>query len=96
VQITDHCHSQIQSLRTAFTLNTALKQLFLIATGLTSVGANMLPEFLPESSALLGLGLTKNNIDIAGVLALNGGLEGNRVMGCLDLSITPGYEGMVR
>jgi protein phosphatase 1 regulatory subunit 37 len=96
VPIADHFLSQIQSLRTAFTLNTALKQLFLAATGLTSAGAIMLAEFLPESSALLALGLTENNIDIAGVLALNGGLKGNHVMRCLDLSIPPGDEDMAR
>jgi hypothetical protein len=56
----------------------------------------MLAEFLPESSALLALGLTKNNIDIAGVLVLNGGLKGNPVMRCLYLSIPPRDEDMAR
>jgi protein phosphatase 1 regulatory subunit 37 len=57
-------------------LSTALKQLFFASIGLTSAGAIMLAEFLPKRSALLALGLAENNIDIAGVFALNGGLEG--------------------
>jgi protein phosphatase 1 regulatory subunit 37 len=87
---------QIHSLRTAFTLNTALKQLFLTATGLTSLGAIALAEFLPESASLLALGLTENAIDLAGVMALSGGLKSNHVMRCLDLSIPVGDEEMAR
>ncbi|EIN04586.1 hypothetical protein PUNSTDRAFT_47270 [Punctularia strigosozonata HHB-11173 SS5] len=87
----------IQSLRTAFTLNTALKQLFLSSTALTSAGAIALAEFLPESTSLLHLGLTENpNLDLAGMLALSGGLKANHVMRCLDLSIVPGDEEMAR
>ncbi|KAH6879625.1 hypothetical protein BKA70DRAFT_1447902 [Coprinopsis sp. MPI-PUGE-AT-0042] len=57
----------IQSLRTAFTLNSALKRLFLSSTGMTSAGAIALAEFLPESTSLLHLDLTNNNLDIAGI-----------------------------
>jgi protein phosphatase 1 regulatory subunit 37 len=96
-----HAHAltpaQIQSLRTAFTLNTALKQLFLASTGLTSAGAIALAEFLPESRALLALGLTDNaGVDLAGALALAGGLRANAAMRCLDLSVPPGDEDMAR
>jgi protein phosphatase 1 regulatory subunit 37 len=87
---------QIQSLRTAFTLNTALKQLFLSSTGLTSAGAIALAEFLPESSALLTLGLTDNALDLAGALALAGALKRNHVMRCLDLSVPPGDEDIAK
>ncbi|KAF8552249.1 hypothetical protein OG21DRAFT_1498537 [Imleria badia] len=79
----------IQSLRTAFTLNTALKRLFLSSTQLTSAGAIALAEFLPESTSLLHLDLTVNNIDLAGVMALSKGLKANHVMRCLDLNIPP-------
>ncbi|KIJ49254.1 hypothetical protein M422DRAFT_247057 [Sphaerobolus stellatus SS14] len=70
----------IQSLRTAFTLNTSLKRLFLSATGLSSPGAIALAEFLPESASLLHLDLTQNNLDHAGVLAISEGLKSNFVM----------------
>src|SRR5260221_9321168 len=87
---------QIQSLRTAFTLNTALKRLFLSSTGLASAGAIALAEFLPESVSLLHLDLTTNPLDLAGVMALSSGLRANHVMRCLDLNIPPDDEEMAR
>ncbi|KAJ7710586.1 hypothetical protein B0H17DRAFT_1324260 [Mycena rosella] len=86
----------IQSLRTAFTLNTALKRLFLSATGLAPPGAIALAEFLPESASLLHLDLTENALGVAGVLALSKGLSANFVMRCLDLNIPPGDEECAR
>ncbi|KAF9477211.1 RNI-like protein [Pholiota conissans] len=86
----------IQSLRTAFTLNTALKRLFLSSTSMTSAGAIALAEFLPESTSLLHLDLTMNELDIAGVMALSSGLKANHVMRCLDLNIPPGDEEFAR
>ncbi|OSX62071.1 hypothetical protein POSPLADRAFT_1181292 [Postia placenta MAD-698-R-SB12] len=86
----------IQSLRTAFTLNDALKRLFLSSTGMTPAGAIALAEFLPESTSLLHLDLTMNNLDLAGVMALNSGLKANHTMRCLDLNIPPGDEEMAR
>nr|GAT60426.1 predicted protein [Mycena chlorophos] len=86
----------IQSLRTAFTLNTALKRLFLSSTGMTSPGAIALAEFLPESASLLHLDLTENLVGLAGVMALSKGLEANFVMRCLDLNIPPGDEECAR
>ncbi|KAF7324495.1 hypothetical protein MKEN_00490200 [Mycena kentingensis (nom. inval.)] len=86
----------IQSLRTAFTLNTALKRLFLSSTGMASPGAIALAEFLPESASLLHLDLTENALGLAGVLALSKGLEANFVMRCLDLNIPPGDEECAR
>ncbi|KAM6494674.1 hypothetical protein JOM56_009297, partial [Amanita muscaria] len=77
----------IQSLRTAFTLNSALKRLFLSGTQMSSAGAIALAEFLPESTSLLHLDLTNNVLDIAGVMALSSGLKSNHVMRCLDLNI---------
>ena len=87
---------KIQSLRTAFTLNNALKRLFLSSTYMTSQGAIALAEFLPESASLLHLDLTMNNLDLAGVMALSSGLKANHVMRCLDLNIPPGDEEMAR
>lgn len=87
---------QVQSLRTAFTLNDALKRLFLSSTALASPGAIALAEFLPESTSLLHLDLTMNTLDIAGVMALSSGLKGNHTMRCLDLNIPPGDEEMAR
>lgn len=87
---------KIQSLRTAFTLNTALKRLFLSSTSMTSTGAIALAEFLPESTSLLHLDLTMNDIDMAGVMALSSGLKANHVMRCLDLNIPPGNEEFAR
>ncbi|KAJ7123492.1 hypothetical protein C8R44DRAFT_620615 [Mycena epipterygia] len=86
----------IQSLRTAFTLNTALKRLFLSSTGMGSPGAIALAEFLPESASLLHLDLTENALGVAGVLALSKGLAANFVMRCLDLNIPPGDEECAR
>ncbi|KAI0777715.1 hypothetical protein BD413DRAFT_602017 [Trametes elegans] len=86
----------IQSLRTAFTLNAALKRLFLSSTNMTSAGAIALAEFLPESTSLLHLDLTMNNLDLAGVMALSSGLKSNHVMRCVDLNIPPGDEEMAR
>ncbi|RDB16470.1 hypothetical protein Hypma_002780 [Hypsizygus marmoreus] len=86
----------IQSLRTAFTLNTALKRLFLSQTAMTSAGAIALAEFLPESTSLLHLDLTGNKLDLAGVMALSRGLRGNGVMRCLDLEVPPGEEEFAR
>lgn len=83
-------------MRTAFTLNTALKRLFLASTGLTSLGAIALAEFLPESTSLLHLDLTMNNLDVAGVMALSSGLKANHVMRCLDLNIPPADEQLAR
>ena len=87
---------QIQSLRTAFTLNTALKRLFLSSTHMTSAGAIALAEFLPESTSLLHLDLTLNNLDIAGVMALSSGLKANHTMRCLDVNIPPGDDEFAR
>ncbi|TCD69570.1 hypothetical protein EIP91_006992 [Steccherinum ochraceum] len=86
----------VQSLRTAFTLNDALKRLFLSSTGMQSAGAIALAEFLPESKSLLHLDLTMNALDLAGVMALNSGLKGNHTMRCLDLNIPPADEQMAR
>ncbi|KAI1798170.1 RNI-like protein [Ganoderma leucocontextum] len=86
----------IQSLRTAFTLNNALKRLFLSSTSMASQGAIALAEFLPESASLLHLDLTTNNLDLAGVMALSSGLKANHVMRCLDLNIPPADEEMAR
>ncbi|KAJ6452773.1 hypothetical protein C8R45DRAFT_1083260 [Mycena sanguinolenta] len=86
----------IQSLRTAFTLNTALKRLFLRSTMLGASGAIALAEFLPESASLLHLDLTENALGLAGVLALSKGLDANGVIRCLDLDIPPGDEECAR
>jgi hypothetical protein len=63
---------------------------------MTSAGAIALAEFLPESTSLLHLDLTLNNLDIAGVMALSSGLKANHVMRCLDLNIPPGDEEFAR
>ena len=63
---------------------------------MTSAGAICLAEFLPESHSLLHLDLTSNNLELAGVMAVNQGLKSNHVMRCLDLNIPPGDEEMAR
>jgi protein phosphatase 1 regulatory subunit 37 len=63
---------------------------------MTSAGAIALAEFLPESTSLLHLDLTVNNLDIAGVMALSSGLKANHVMRCLDVNIPPGDEAFAR
>lgn len=83
-------------MRTAFTINTALKRLYLSATGMTSLGAIALAEFLPDAGCLLHLDLTHNKVDLAGVHALSAGLKVNQVMRCLDVSIPPNDPEMAR
>ena len=61
-----------------------------------SAGAIALAEFLPESTSLLHLDLTLNNLDLAGVMALSGGLKANHTMRCLDLNIPPDDEEFAR
>ncbi|KAF9508532.1 hypothetical protein BS47DRAFT_220147 [Hydnum rufescens UP504] len=68
----------VTAIRTAFTINTALKRLSLSSTGLNSDGAIALAEFLPDARRLLHLDLTHNPLDIAGVMALSVGLKVNR------------------
>lgn len=80
---------QVTAIRTAFTINTALKRLYLSSTGLTSAGAIALAEFLPDARCLLHLDLTHNKLDLAAVLALSAGLKVNRVMRCLDVDVPP-------
>lgn len=63
---------------------------------MNSTGAIALAEFLPESTSLLHLDLTLNNLDIAGVMALSSGLKANHTMRCLDLNIPPGDEKFAR
>lgn len=63
---------------------------------MTSAGAIALAEFLPESASLLHLDLTSNNLDLAGVMALSGGLKANHTMRCLDLNIPPDDEEFAR
>lgn len=63
---------------------------------MTSAGAIALAEFLPESTSLLHLDLTMNDLGIAGVMALSSGLKANHTMRCLDLNIPPGDEEFAR
>ena len=76
------------ALRSAITINTSLKRIFLNSTDLSSEGAIALAEFLPEANGLIHLDLTDNlEIDIAGVLALAVSVKMNRTLRCLDLNI---------
>ena len=78
----------ITTLRTAFTLNSNLKRLFLNDTDLPPEGAIALAEFLPEAKSLIHLDLTENfDIDIAGVMALAVSLKMNKSLRCLDINI---------
>ncbi|PWN50017.1 hypothetical protein IE53DRAFT_374837 [Violaceomyces palustris] len=80
----------ITTLRTAFTLNSNLKRLFLNDTDLSSEGAIALAEFLPEAKSLIHLDLAENfDIDIAGVMALAVSVKMNKSLRCLDLNIPP-------
>ncbi|EJT99501.1 hypothetical protein DACRYDRAFT_17203 [Dacryopinax primogenitus] len=86
----------VTSLRMAFTVNRSLKRLFLSNTNLTSTAAIHLAEFIPESSTLLHLDLTRNDLDYAGILALAAGMRSNMTLRCLDLSIPPNNEQAAR
>lgn len=87
----------ITTLRTAFTLDSNLKRLFLSDTDLSSEGAIALAEFLPEAKSLIHLDLTENHqIDIAGVMALAVSVKMNRSLRCLDLNIPPNAPDFAR
>ncbi|KAF8320002.1 hypothetical protein DL93DRAFT_2220611 [Clavulina sp. PMI_390] len=87
----------VTAIRTAFTINTALKRLYLSSTGLTSSGTIALAEFLPDAPNLLHLDLTQNpRLDLAAVLALNAGLKVNKVIRCLDVNVPPNDPEMAR
>lgn len=87
----------ITRLRTAFTLNSNLKRLFLNDTDLSSEGAIALAEFLPEAKSLIHLDLTENfGIDIAGVMALAVSVKMNQSLRCLDLNIPVSIECLMR
>ncbi|KDN36543.1 RNI-like protein [Tilletiaria anomala UBC 951] len=87
----------ITTLRTAFTLNSNLKRLFLNDTDLPPEGAIALAEFLPEAKSLIHLDLTENfEIDIAGVMALSVSLKMNRSLRCLDINIPPNNRDFAR
>ena len=87
----------ITTLRTAFTLNSNLKRLFLNDTDLSSEGAIALAEFLPEAKSLIHLDLAENfDIDIAGVMALAVSVRMNKSLRCLDLNIPPNNPDFAR
>lgn len=87
----------ITTLRTAFTLNSNLKRLFISDTDLSSDGAIALAEFLPEAKSLIHLDLTENLlIDIAGVMALAVSVRLNKTLRCLDLNIPPNAPDFAR
>lgn len=87
----------ITTLRTAFTLNSNLKRLFLADTEMSSEGAIALAEFLPEAKSLIHLDLTHNyHIDIAGVMALAASVKMNRSLRCMDLNIPPNAPDFAR
>ncbi|KAN0065602.1 hypothetical protein ACQY0O_000725 [Thecaphora frezii] len=87
----------ITTLRTAFTLNSNLKRLFLNGTDLSSEGAIALAEFLPEAKSLIHLDLAENfDIDIAGVMALAVSVRMNKSLRCLDLNIPPNNPDFAR
>ena len=87
----------ITTLRTAFTLNSNLKRLFISDTDLSSEGAIALAEFLPEAKSLIHLDLTENlQIDIAGVMALAVSVRMNKSLRCLDLNIPPNAPDFAR
>lgn len=87
----------ITTLRSAFTLNSNLKRLFLNDTDLSSEGAIALAEFLPEAKSLIHLDLTENGeIDIAGVMALAVSVKMNKSLRCLDLNIPPNAPDFAR
>ncbi|EPQ27376.1 uncharacterized protein PFL1_04915 [Pseudozyma flocculosa PF-1] len=87
----------LTTLRTAFTLNSNLKRLFLNGTDLSSEGAIALAEFLPEAKSLIHLDLAENfDIDIAGVMALAVSVRMNKSLRCLDLNIPPNNPDFAR
>ncbi|KAI8453285.1 hypothetical protein BY996DRAFT_4583362 [Phakopsora pachyrhizi] len=80
----------VLALRTACTVNSSLKRIFLSRTDLSSQGAIAIAEFLPEMNNLIHLDLTENfEIDIAGVMALAVSVKMNTSLRCLDINIPP-------
>ncbi|KAJ1965963.1 hypothetical protein GGI12_000394 [Dipsacomyces acuminosporus] len=73
--------------------NRTLKGLFMSATGMTSEGAIILAECLPDLHTLERMDVSENpGIDIAGLMALSASIKLNKSLICLEITVNTGDE----
>ncbi|KAJ2771997.1 hypothetical protein IWQ56_001565 [Coemansia nantahalensis] len=71
----------------------ALRALLLAATGMTSEGAIMLAECLPDLHRLERLDVSENPaIDVAGLMALSASIKLSRSLVCVEISVDTGDD----
>ncbi|PIA15658.1 RNI-like protein, partial [Coemansia reversa NRRL 1564] len=73
--------------------NQTLRGLFMSATGMTSEGAIILAECLPEQQRLERLDVSENaGIDMAGLMALSASIKLNRSLICVEITVNTGDD----
>ncbi|KAI9500269.1 hypothetical protein GGI25_001137 [Coemansia spiralis] len=73
--------------------NQTLKALFMSATNMTSEGAIMLAECLPELQCLERLDVSENpGIEVAGLMALSASVKLNKSLICVEISVNIGDD----
>ncbi|KAJ2083181.1 hypothetical protein H4R24_001011 [Coemansia sp. RSA 988] len=73
--------------------NQTLRGLFMSATSMTSEGAIILAECLPEQQRLERLDVSENaGIDVAGLMALSASIKLNRSLICVEITVNTGDD----
>ena len=76
--------------------STSLLHLDLTGNGAHGVYRNGRMGSVAQGQSQPNVGGGDTGIDLAGVMALSKGLQGNRTMRCLDLDVPPGDEAFAR
>ncbi|KAJ2878451.1 hypothetical protein FB639_003383 [Coemansia asiatica] len=83
----------LEVLSQVVTQNHALKGLFMSNTGMTSEGAILLAECLPELQRLERLDVSENPaIDVAGLMALSASIKLNKSLICVEITVNTGDD----
>ncbi|KAJ2726029.1 hypothetical protein GGI07_000812 [Coemansia sp. Benny D115] len=83
----------LEVLAKVVTQNRTLRGLFMSGTGMTSEGAIILAECLPELQSLERLDVSENPaIDMAGLMALSASIKLNKSLICVEITINTGDD----
>ncbi|KAJ1814520.1 hypothetical protein LPJ75_002737 [Coemansia sp. RSA 2598] len=83
----------LEVLSQVVTQNHTLKGLFMSNTGMTSEGAILLAECLPELQRLERLDVSENPaIDVAGLMALSASIKLNKSLICVEITVNTGDD----
>ncbi|KAJ2221956.1 hypothetical protein IWW45_008736 [Coemansia sp. RSA 485] len=83
----------LETLSQVVTQNHTLKGLFMSNTGMTSEGAIILAECLPELQRLERLDVSENPaIDVAGLMALSASIKLNKSLICVEITVNTGDD----